>query len=477
MIKFKRILACVLAGATAVSLAACSSSSGTSGGEASNGTGNSNSAATTIDDDVENPVDVSDISIDAGDEVEPAVLEYLGCYDLRTAGDVKPAYTYFVDNYDCSIEVTLVGSLQIQERLTTAISSGDSPDLVDYADNAFPLLVSSNMYTPLDEYMDLSAPQWAGLEEYIDKYAWNGKHYYYPWSYNVSPYFLVYNRGLFVQLGLDDPKELYDEGNWTWDTFTELLRDFKNSGEDRQGIYGATQYTTQSIINSTGVPLIAIGDDGKLQNNFSNANVDRAANFMQSLKSEGLTKFPEGYINVDTDPIISGYSAFQGIGEWIITTYARAMTKDDALDIFFVPFPRDPEADEYYYSMTTFGYFVPAGSEYAEQAAVFINCCRLSVTDEALKETTKQSVMKNKKYTDEMYDFLMSFKEVNNFNAVIDSPYGLDDTTNQIIMDMIGNSMFEISNETMNGMSWTQTREANLGLIATQVDYYNGLMS
>ena len=37
--------------------------------------------------------------------------------------------------------------------------------------------------------------------------------------------------------------------------------------------------------------------------------------------------------------------------------------------------------------------------------------------------------MKNKKYTDEMYDFLMSFKEINNFNAVVDEPYGMDETT------------------------------------------------
>ena len=105
------------------------------------------------------------------------------------------------------------------------------------------------------------------------------------------------------------------------------------------------------------------------------------------------------------------------------------MTKDDSLDIFFVPFPRDSQADEYYYSMSAFGYLVPAGSKLAEQASVFINCCRLSTTDEDLKATTKASIMKNKKYTDEQYDFLYSFKEINNFHAVVDEPYGLDETT------------------------------------------------
>ncbi|MFR4023231.1 MAG: hypothetical protein ACLTZI_09655 [[Eubacterium] siraeum] len=64
----------------------------------------------------------------------------------------------------------------------------------------------------------MSAPQWAGVESYINQYKWGGKNYYYPWAYNVSPNFLVYNRGVFEQIGIEDPKELYDKGEWTWDT-------------------------------------------------------------------------------------------------------------------------------------------------------------------------------------------------------------------------------------------------------------------
>ena len=242
MKNFKRIFAGLMAGTTALSFAACtteSSSSTSSSTESANST-----YFTTIDDEIENPVSIDNISIDAGDKVDPAELIYLGCYDITTAGDVKPAYKYFSANYDCTIKCTIVGSLQILEKLTTAISSGDSPDLVDYADNTFPLIMSKNMYTPLDDYMDLSAPQWSGLEEYINKYKWNGKNYYYPWAYNVSPYFLVYNRGLYEELGIDDPKELYDEGNWTWDTMTDCIRKFIDSdvNGERTGLYGATAY-------------------------------------------------------------------------------------------------------------------------------------------------------------------------------------------------------------------------------------------
>ena len=473
---FKRILAGVMAGATAISLAACSNSG--NGGFDSTATSDTSSTETTIDDEKENPVSIGDISLNAGEEVEPAELQYLGCYNITTAGDVKPAYKYFSENYGCTIKCTIVGSLQILEKLTTAISSGESPDLVDYADNTFPLIMSKNMYTPLDEYIDLSAPQWSGLDQYINKYKWNGKNYYYPWAYNVSPYFLIYNRGVFEQIGIDDPKELYDKGEWTWDTMTDCIRKFIDSDSDgaRTGLYGATAYTAHAFIDTTGTPLIEIGDDGKLISNFNNANVDRAANFMQEMKKEGLASFQEGIIDVDTTPMLEGTAAFQCMGDWIISGYARAMLKDDSLDYFFVPFPRDVEADEYYYPLTTFGYLVPAGSKYAKQASVFINCCRLSNTDEDLKATTKESIMRSKKYTDEMYDFIYSFKEPTNFHCVVDNPYGLDETTGQIVKDILGNTLFDIQSD-YSGQSWTQMREANIGAISKQIEYYNGLLA
>ena len=77
MVNLKRIMAGIIAGATVVSMAACSNST-------TDGTSTSSDTETTIDDEIENPVSVGDISIDAGEEVEPAELEYLGGYDITT---------------------------------------------------------------------------------------------------------------------------------------------------------------------------------------------------------------------------------------------------------------------------------------------------------------------------------------------------------------------------------------------------------
>jgi multiple sugar transport system substrate-binding protein len=289
-LKLKRILAGILAVSTVLTATACNGN--TDSGTSSNSVPET-TTETTIDDEIDNPVDIGNISVDAGEKVEPATLMYMGNYDIRTAGDVKPAYKYFQENYDCDIEVTIVNYLQILEKLTAAISSGESPDLVDYQDNVFPLMMSKNLYTPLEDVMDLSAPQWSGLESYINKFKWNGHNYYYPWSYDVSPYFLIYNRGLFEEIGIDDPKELYESGDWDWTTFKECCQKFVDSQDGRLGLYGAGQYSATSFIDSTGTPLLTIEDDGKLVCNLVNADVERATTFMSDLYKEGLAGFAE----------------------------------------------------------------------------------------------------------------------------------------------------------------------------------------
>ena len=83
--------------------------------------------------------------------------------------------------------------------------------------------------------------------------------------------------------------------------------------------------------------------------------------------------------------------------------------------------------------------------------------------------------MKNKKYTEEMYEFMQQFKEVEKFNCIIDQPYGLDENTAEIIKGMLAAVLFN-NYENFLDMSWTQLREANSGAILQQVDYYNGLI-
>lgn len=478
---FKKVTLGVLCASMVLSISACEE-----GGTPSSGgvpsTTTVGITTTTVDDDIENPVDISEIKIDFNAiKLENPRLTYLGNYDMTKAGDVKPAVKFYEANYAADFELPegekiityeFVSYDAIQDSLAAKIQADMSPDLVDKQANTYPHWMSKNLYEDLTPYMDMSLPQWAGLDKYIERYEWNGKHFYYPWSYDVSPEWLIYNRGLFEEIGVEDPKTLYDEGNWTWDTFINCVNQFvqKTPGTDPIGLYGA--YALDNFISSTGTMLIGVGEDGLFQNNIRSTAVERAALFLEEnirRPGYGMVSYAD-YSNVAVEPVVQGNAAFQAMGGWVITGYCKTFPE---ADIFFVPFPRDPQADEYYMRASSFGYLVPKGSKNVEAACCFINCCRLTVTDPELAATTKESIMKNKKYTDEMYDYMMQFKAIENFNAIIDETYCFDTETSTLLQTMLSNVSFDQSAEQT---SWTAMREENFGLIQDLLDGYNALI-
>ena len=93
------------------------------------------------------------------EELTDPNLTYFGYYDMRVAGDVKPAVKLFEETYGGKIDYVQCNWDERVEKLQILISSGDSPDLVDKEDNTFPLLISKNVYEDLTDYIDLSQVQ------------------------------------------------------------------------------------------------------------------------------------------------------------------------------------------------------------------------------------------------------------------------------------------------------------------------------
>ena len=484
MTKSKKIISCMLAFATIVSAGSCNGGGRTDTGNSTATTTTAMATSTTVNDDIDNPVDVGDITLDVTDldtaDIAGTTIKYLGVYDPTKAGDVKPAYKYFVENYDATMEIEICPDAEIMENVAKYIAADASPDLVDMRDNTFPYYIAKNSYEPLDQYFDLSAPQWDGVADIIDGYAVGGKHYYYPWCYYVAPCVMIYNRGLFNEYGINDPKELYDAGNWNWDTFYDCMVKFVENTkiEDAIGLYG---YMSSSAINSTGKALISY-DDGKFVNNLRSPEIDRAETFLEKLKKEGLSSLTyNDYSTVAHEPVIDGAAAFHIVGEWKITDYSKIQAKkgNEDLDIFFVPFPKDPSADKYYYAFKTFGYLVPAGSKNAKASCVFINCVRMSITDEELAATTKESIMKNKKYTDEQYEFWNLFHNATNFESdclVKEFSSSFDTDTLSTVITPIQEDVPFVDDSEDKVTSWTVLKESNFNMLETKVEEKNTLL-
>ena len=158
----------------------------------------------------------------------------------------------------------------------------------------------------------------------------------------------------------------------------------------------------------------------------------------------------------------------------MLADYAKRMARDETLDIFFVPTPRDPSADKYCYSYTTFGYLVPAGSKNVQAATTFIDCCRLGHSDPDLLAVIRASEKRSKKYTDEMQEFMQSFEELGNYDPdslILEYAYGIDSSLReQVITPMLENMAFDNSEEQT---TWTAMRDSYKYLIDDAVNSAN----
>lgn len=461
MKSFKKIISLSLCAAMVLGLTACGQEG--EGGNSAEATTTSN----TLDDDERNPVDINEfVNNEEEETLENPNLVYFGFYDMRVAGDIKPGVKLFEETYGGTIDYMQVNWGDRMDRLQTLITTGQSPDLVDKEDLSFPYLMSQNVYKDMTSYFEkyMDEEQWTpAYKDLIERYSWKGAHYFYPFTVNALPNCLIYNADLFTSLGLDNPKEMYLNNEWDWNAFKQIMVDFMRVNPEALG--GIQGIVGRDIFLSTGVPLIAI-DDGTVVNNFSNEAIDRAANFLMDIRKEQLPVRGEGMWSNEPEPLATGKVAFLGVGQWKITDFCKDYP-DQKFE--FVPFPRDPLADNYYYGLTSFSYMVCDGAPNPEGSAAFINIMRKCQVDPELKAVVNQSIMADKQYDQETFDFLTSFDDIDNFALTLEGYGGFSNELTNIVDTMITNIAFEQGEEQR---GWTQLRTEQEGPIEAYLAPY-----
>ena len=377
----KKITSCILLAAMMTAITACDSEDPIGSGNASaptNGPSATTSATTVVttdpDENAATDAGVKEIGTTAyTPDGNSGKIVWLGYYDLQTDGSASEQYKIFTSElYGGSIDYvqTTSGSAYF-EKLATMISSDDSPDIVRYEWRSFPTGMSKNMYESLDNDIALDDPLWSGMKNIAENFTYKGVHYYYPYRITTN-FALNYNKKSIEEYALDDPYDLYMNNNWTWDTFKKLLIDWCNADENHIGYAGEGG---MSFIATTGTSLVKVQPDGSVKNNIGDVNVTRAMDFCADLYRNGLTH--QGELGDWVSPQLwadnSDRVLFLGMNpEWTYGAAAaqvqnKSGVEDDICntvsDFAFVPFPRDPQSDEYSIAYDTFGYLVAKGAK------------------------------------------------------------------------------------------------------------------
>lgn len=407
------------------------------------------------------------------DETTAAAELFKSVYGIPATGD-DPGRVGRIFDY------ISVSYLERYDKLSTAIAAGDSPDLVPFEIRDFPNGAVSR-YQPVDDIINLNSAKWAGTKDLMENFAVNGKHYcaFYELSFNSLMY---YRKSVIEDAGLPDPRTLFENGEWTWDTFLDMARRFQTTGDNRYVVEGYN--TDAELLLTTGTPIIGM-ENGRLVNNMNSPDVMRAMELLWTLQSENL-RYPihEYGWTINTKSWAQGDILFYADGgawtfEESLEKYARKFGWSDD-EICVVPYPRDPQADRYYHNMKQDAVMWCRNSENAAGVAAWIDCCVTSGLDPEIRAATIQQSKDRFGWTDYNLDFIYSLTAVDGssiLTPVFEYKHGIgtyiaDASSSNSPVESLTKTVYLTGDRT-----YSQLKEEHFAVIDARINELNQMLS
>lgn len=420
----KKILTGILALSMAASLAACGND------DAQGDSGNAGNAdATTTQETTTTTALTVEVNTEALKEGEEEVLEnamsqlrdaelenktvkWLAHYDINpsTNGASKSvALEMFETKYGGKIEWIPTDWNSRYDALSTNVLGGVGVDIFPGDDVFnFPKGIISGMFQPIDNYVDINDTIWQNVKAGMNAYSFGGKHFNLVTSVTAEE-IVIYNKATIEANGLDDPWELYKEGNWNWDTFKSMLQEFVDEDNDQYGIDGF--WSENALLLSAGVPSVGTTDDGHLISNLKDATLEKAMNYQYDLFNAGLV-FNREQFNWSEQPAMmgEGRQLFYIIGPYALDGKPETWThKIDPENVGVVPVP-SPAGSDPYQAAKINGYALCKGAANPEGAVLFAECNIIGGIDEGAVAISDRKKKDDSQLSDEI---IANLKEIN----------------------------------------------------------------
>ncbi|MBQ9385082.1 MAG: extracellular solute-binding protein [Ruminiclostridium sp.] len=462
--KLKNYGALFLACVCALSIGSCSQGQdGARNSETTARTAGTTAPVTSLNE--EQAAAVAEIEVKDAEKLENGVVKWLSFWDINpTEGKPQGAFLeLFSQNYGGSIEYIPTTWNDRFDALGKLVAAGDSPDMFPAADgDVFPRCAIGGMFEAIDDYVDLTDPMWDDMKTMNDNYMLGDKHYIANVEVDADCV-MIYNKQTMIENGFTDPLELLNEGNWNWDTMYDMLIQFCDRNDDKFGIDG--WWFENAISLTTGVPYVGI-KGGKLVHNLNDPMVVKVQDYMMRLQRADIP-YPKAEHDWTIAPqnIAAGKTLFYPCGTWCL--YEPDLSNfGEYEDIEFVPMPRCPDADEYYIPARADAYALVKGGQNLVGAGKFIECKKISATDERTKEISKQQFFDDYHWTEEMWDMYQTVIEYTKQHPAIE----MCNSLNGNITDLLSNN---IKNSFNAGTPWTETKDSIIFAVESELDAVN----
>lgn len=504
MKKLKASLAVVLAAASILSLSGCAEDvapvPGNPGGDTIQTQGDATvpattSATTTFAENEKVNEAVENIDLSVLDNPDLEVKERIEWMSFYVIDETSPAAMLFKDVYgipekgkyaECEgkiFDYTHVSWEERYNKLGAAITADQSPDLFAFEILDFPYGVVQGRYNPVSDIIDLEGPKWDGAREMMEQFKFGDDYYcaFYEISFNNLMY---YQKSNIEALGVEDPRALFEKGEWTWDTFLDISRKWQQSGEEKYCIDGFNP--ENDFIISSGVPMV--GHNGvELVNNLHDPAVERAEEHMLKVLQKENLRYPRHEKNgftVNTKLWADDGTLFYADGgTWVfqdqdkLGRYRKKYGWPED-EIICVPFPRDPKADAHYITAKQDAMMWIKGSDNPNGVAAWLDCCVTASQDPGVREAAKEQLKENYGWSDYNLDAIYEWTKLDGtspLTPIFDFKGGLgtvsDASATENPIQSLTNSVYLL------GESYTELRAKHENQINSAIEEINEYMA
>lgn len=225
-----------------------------------------------------------------------------------TSSSFQRAVKSFEKKYGCTVKTDkFTFGEEYMTAVRNSVASGKPYDISFIHGSEFYNAIASNVYQPLNNNLTTADLLKESTLKGIDlnksvECSWNGKIYGVTNYSGVNPLMIFYNKKKFSQAGLEDPRELYNAGKWTWDKFIQLGLQVTDTSKStyfgQANFYNtsvAATYGGATIDWSSGTPVANLNNESLIQGYKLVQSLVRGAN--QVIKLRGGEDQLEDFCN------------------------------------------------------------------------------------------------------------------------------------------------------------------------------------
>ncbi|WP_055736851.1 MULTISPECIES: ABC transporter substrate-binding protein [Bacillaceae] len=299
-----------------------------------------------------------------GDVVELSFSAWGNPAELDVYNRAVEAFNEMQDD----VQVTLTGlpNDNYFQTLTTRLQGGQAPDVFYVGAENISTLMSNGTIEPLSDFLE-SGDSYVTEDEFTED-IWGASRndgIVYGLPVDCNPILMYYNKALLEENNIPSPQELYENGEWNWDTFEDItgqLNESGNHGYMQESGHGAMLNWIWTNGGEFATEDAIVGDtDGKTMEAFE---------YVDRMIDEGNFTYagtmPEGQ-GIEA-MFMSNQVGFVSAGRWL-----TPMFLDTSIDFDYIPFPSNTDEQIETANIATAYMAVNSKSDHVEEAMKFIS--------------------------------------------------------------------------------------------------------